>query len=178
MVNDMQNAVELAPAGQVRHLVTTYTTSPAVQGSSTHRLEQWFGTVDGRPVSRQTGLLGETTVLDASGTGWQSFARSNQVIKLPNASASNFPALEDIERLFLVVVDVRWHHKPGWSRNLDEREPIARLLAAGLHTHERAAGPDVLTVAGIQHLPSCIPAAAAAAVTCSPPASASAAISL
>ena len=93
LVNDMQNAIELVPAGQVRHLVTTYTTRPAVQGQTTHRLEQWFASVDGRPVSRQTGLLGETTVLDLAGTGWQTFARSNQVLKLPNAAASNFPAL-------------------------------------------------------------------------------------
>jgi hypothetical protein len=38
LVNDMQNAIELVPAGQVRHLVTTYITSPAVQGQTTHHL--------------------------------------------------------------------------------------------------------------------------------------------
>jgi hypothetical protein len=126
LVNDMQNAIARVPAGQVRHLVTTYTTSPAVQGRTTHRLEQWFGTVDGRPVSRQTGLLGETTVLDASGTGWQAFARSNQVMKLPSATASTFPALNP-NRMTLDAVGAAGAQSRVIGRTTLAGRPASRL---------------------------------------------------
>jgi hypothetical protein len=150
LVNDMQNAVELVPAGQVRHLVTTYTTSPALQGSTTHRLEQWFATVDGRPVSRQTGLLGETTVLDASGTGWQAFARSSQVVKLPNASASNFPALNP-NRMTLDAIGAGGARPRVLGRTTVDGRPATRLELLSELPHEL--GTSLAPAAGVRAQP-------------------------
>src|SRR5204863_68755 len=41
-----------------------------------------FGNAAGRLVTRQTGLLRETTVVDVAGMSWISFQGSNEVVKI------------------------------------------------------------------------------------------------
>src|SRR5262249_2610019 len=53
-------------------------------------LEQWFGTVDGRDVTRQIGPAGDVTVVDASDTLWIAFPGGDHVIKMLHVSG-RFP---------------------------------------------------------------------------------------
>ena len=86
------NAADVIPAGSVRHIVTTYTMSPALRGNAAPTLDQWFGNVQGRLTTRQTGLMGETVVLDASGIRWTAFPGTNEVLKL-SGGPGDFPML-------------------------------------------------------------------------------------
>jgi hypothetical protein len=88
VVSQVQNATEAVPAGQVRHVVTTYTGYP--KPTRTGTLEQWFGTVDGRDVTRQVGPAGDVTVVDASDTLWIALPGGEHVIKMLHVSG-RFP---------------------------------------------------------------------------------------
>src|SRR5262249_14145409 len=53
-------------------------------------LEQWFGAVDGRDVTRQIGPSGDVTVVDASDTLWIALPGGEHVIKMLHVSG-RFP---------------------------------------------------------------------------------------
>jgi len=91
LMNAVQNASEIVPAGSVRHIITSYTMSPAVDGKSSRTIEQWFGNVEGKLVTHQNGLLGETTVIDSTGTRWTLFPSQKVVMKV--ADGGNLPLM-------------------------------------------------------------------------------------
>lgn len=91
LLAEVQKASIAVPAGQVQHVVTTYTMNPPIDGSSTHTLEQWFGNDNGQQVSHQTDLMGTTSVVDATGTGWVIPPQGNQVLKLPSGTVGKLP---------------------------------------------------------------------------------------
>jgi hypothetical protein len=88
LVNQVQNAAEVVPVGQVRHVVTTFTGYPTPKGSGT--LEQWFGNLGGRDVTRQVGPAGDVSVVDPSDTLWIALPGGNTVIKMLHVSG-RFP---------------------------------------------------------------------------------------
>ena len=93
IVAKAQDASEPVPTGKVRHVTTTYTISsslpqpskgPSLNGTRT--IEQWFGSGG---VIRQTGMLGETIVIDSSGTQWSTLPDGLTVVKI--AKSPKFP---------------------------------------------------------------------------------------
>jgi len=84
LLEQAQQVPGVTGVGQVRHVVTTYTMSPSFQPGRSQTLDQWFGNVDGRLVARQTGMMGELTVLDTNGTGWIWVAENQEALKLPS----------------------------------------------------------------------------------------------
>jgi hypothetical protein len=88
LVSQVQDATEAVPVGQVRHVVTTFTGYPEANGSGT--LDQWFGSVGGRDVTRQIGPGGDVTVVDPSDTLWIELPGGNHVIEMLHVSG-RFP---------------------------------------------------------------------------------------
>jgi len=86
LLNQVQNAGDVVPPGRVRHVVTTYSVSPEVGPHRAATLGQWVGNAGGRLVTRQTGWLGETTVVDAAGVRWVQFQGGNEVVKVPGGA--------------------------------------------------------------------------------------------
>jgi hypothetical protein len=92
LMNQVQNAGEIVPAGRVRHEATTYSMTPGFPGGrNSATVEQWFGNANGRLVARSTGLLGDSKLVDAAGTAWHWFPSSHEVLKTVGGG-DNLPA--------------------------------------------------------------------------------------